>query len=127
MAKLKMLKMPKAPKLPKKPSASASLRSKQAYIAKVKELQAKHRAKVAAIIHENKKRENANKESAKLSQVISGISGVELFATGYKAVNRRLPRPGAKINGVGKKRKSPKKTAKRKATKTAKRKTTKRR
>lgn len=103
MANLKMLKHPKQPKAPKKPSPSASLRSKQAYLAKIKELRAKYFAKVKAIDDENTKRKKVNEESKKLTQVISGI---EVFPSSFKAVNRRLPRPGSKISGINKRKKT---------------------
>lgn len=121
MAKLKMLKLPKRPKAPSKPSASASLSSKQAYLRRVKDIRDKYYAKCKEVQKENAHRDKTNKESERLSKVISGI---EVFPSSFTAKNIRLPRPGGHVSGLKKRKKSAhKKTAHKKtARKTARRK-----
>jgi hypothetical protein len=94
MAKLKMLKFPK------KPKRSASLEQKQKYLIKRKEIE-----------QENKRRESLNKESDRLSTVISGLPGsYKVLPSGFSVKHIRKSKVG-----------------KRKAAKTAKAKTTRKR
>lgn len=111
MAQLKMLKIPRKPKLPKKPKETASLASKTAYVRKVKEIAAKYREAVNATLAENKKRQRINDESKKMSKVIAGINGVEVFSKGFTTRNVRLPRPGSKIAGTKKRKTATKRKA----------------
>ena len=110
-----MLKQPKKPKLPKKPSANASLQTKRSWMRRTKELHEKYNAKLKAIAKENMEREKINKESAKLSQVISGIGSIETLPSSFKVIKRRLPYSIHKkkkgIGGVGKKRRATKSKA----------------
>lgn len=92
MAKLKLLKLPKVPKLPKKPKQSASVEVKKNWLRRVQDAKAKHEAKKRAVMAENKKRTSLNKESDRLSSVISGISGVKVFNSGFSTrVVRKKP------------------------------------
>lgn len=102
MSKLKMLK------LPKKPKRSASLETKQKFIAKVK-----------AIQHENAKRHKLNQDSERLSNVIAGIGSTHVLPSGFSA---RITRPSkAHKKGSGVKKARPKKAAKKKAARKRKR------
>lgn len=99
MSKLKMLK------LPKKPKRSASLETKQKFLAKVKEIQ-----------HQNAKRHKLNQDSERLSKVIAGIGSVSVLPSGFSA---RVIRPSKSRKKSG--HAKPKKAAKKKAARKRKR------
>ncbi|MEO5681452.1 MAG: hypothetical protein ABIQ88_02360 [Chitinophagaceae bacterium] len=99
MSKLKMLK------LPKKPKRSASLESKQKFLAKVREIQ-----------HQNQKRHKLNVDSERLSKVIAGIGSISVLPSGFSARSIR-PSKARKAKSGAKKSKAKKAAPKRKAAK----------
>ena len=92
MAKLKMLKAPK------KPARSASVATKEKYI-----------AKVHAIRKENQSRAAMNNHSAKLDKVIAGIGSVSVMPSQFKSVNIRSRHAGGRkksaVGSTGKRKK----------------------
>jgi hypothetical protein len=97
MAKLKMLK------LPKKPKASASLETKQKFLAKAGEIK-----------KENVRRNQINDKSAKLDKVISGVtnSSVIVRPSSFNAKVVRTKRSGAStVATKAKKKTTARKTA----------------
>lgn len=98
MAKLKMLKYPK------KPKRSASLEQKQKYLIKRKEIE-----------KENKRRESLNKESERLSTVISGLPGsYKVLPSGFSVKHIHKRKAGKRKASPAKAKTSRKHTHKRK-------------
>ncbi len=91
MAKLKMLK------LPKKPKRSASLETKQKYLAKVREIQ-----------KQNQHRHKINQDSERLSKVIAGIGSATVLPSGFSSKVIRASKSRRKKTGTAKKHKAKK-------------------